>query len=216
MLRLSHALLSFFIFVSVLLPAESASPSCSSHRLRKEIRDLSTSEWRAYVNAIRSIKASGHWSPFVITHRTYTLDAHGGVLFLAWHRRFLYEFETLLLNLTGPALTGLPYFEPFADYDIFDSSSPRYMGVNTGCVTDGPAAGWTTVIGPCLTRAMTSPTSTIDPRTVASMMLGGSAFATFANALEIGQHATVHGTIGGDMAGLNTSTEDPMFWLHHG
>ncbi|KAJ1507153.1 hypothetical protein HMI54_004419, partial [Coelomomyces lativittatus] len=139
-----------------------------------------------------------------------------GVQFLPWHRRFLYQFETEVLEITGKALTGLPYFDPFLSYDIFTPNSPRYVGNGQGCVTDGPFAGWRAVDNTCLTRQLTGNPGTLDPRVLFVLAGPTFAFPQFANTYEYGQHADVHGAVGGHMTTLNGAANDPMFWLHHG
>ncbi|ORZ31920.1 hypothetical protein BCR44DRAFT_1441338 [Catenaria anguillulae PL171] len=203
---------------AVLIPipvAHAVAPTCVSPRLRKEIRDLSDNEFAAYTRGMNELKRTGRITQYVAIHQQWTQQAHGGVLFLAWHRRFIYQLETELLAITGPALSGLPYFDPFQSYSVFDPSHPRFIGEAQGCVTSGPFRGWISSEGRCLMRALNTSPTFVDPRAMTQLILGDAAFSDFAGTYENGQHADVHSAIGGQMVGLMYSVNDPAFFLHH-
>ncbi|KAI9137612.1 hypothetical protein BKA69DRAFT_879399 [Paraphysoderma sedebokerense] len=195
--------------------SEAAAPSCQRPRLRKEVRDLTPQEWQAYTGAIRQLKASGRYDGYTRIHVQYTQQAHGGQNFLPWHRRLLYDFETDIINLTNGAVRGIPYFDSHSSYGIFDPQSSVYVGNPTGCVTEGPFAGFMAVDGQCVTRAYNASVTAVDPRVIAALILENQPFATYSDTYEFGQHAAVHSAIGGHMATLTGSTNDPMFFMHH-
>ncbi|ORZ39675.1 hypothetical protein BCR44DRAFT_1252129 [Catenaria anguillulae PL171] len=204
-----------YMLLIAVFPTHAASPLCSSPRLRKEIRDLNNTEFAAFTRGMNQLKSSGRLNQYVAIHQQWTQPAHGGALFFAWHRRFIYQLETELLAITGPALSGLPYFDPFMSYSIFNPTHPRFLGDAQGCVTSGPFAGWWSTDGRCLTHELNQQPNFVDPRAMAQLIMSGSSFATFSNAYEFGQHATVHNGVGGQMVALAYSTNDYMFYLHH-
>jgi tyrosinase len=213
--RWAHWGIFVLVFTQILTSTWAASPLCAQPRLRKEIRDLTDAEWTAFTNAVNRLKQTGRWDVFTGTHLQFTAPAHNGALFLIWHRKFIYELETELLGITGPALTGLPYFDPFHGYNPFITGSNRYMGASTGCITDGPFGNWVAAAGGCVQRALNLANVQGDPRTISALITSRTAFTAFANAYELGQHASVHATIGGHMADVNLSPNDPAFYLHH-
>lgn len=64
--------------------------------------------------------------------------AHGGPVFLPWHRMFLLRLEQTLQTVLGMPDFGLPYWDWAADREL-DSSlwSPDRLGANGGEVTEG-------------------------------------------------------------------------------
>jgi len=194
---------------------EAASPTCTSPRIRKELRDLSPTEWNAFTNAVVQLKQLGRYNAYITTHLTLAQVAHNGENFFPWHRRFIYDFETDILNLAGSNLTGLPYFDPHESYDMFDPTAPYYVGSSNGCIADGPFAGITRINGQCVNRAYTNTITAVDPRVIASMILNNTDFQTFSETYENGQHAEVHTAIGGVMGTIPESPSDPLFFLHH-
>ncbi|KAI9221056.1 hypothetical protein BC828DRAFT_382060 [Blastocladiella britannica] len=194
-----------------------AAPSCGTKaRVRKEIRDLTDSEFAAWTEAMNTMKKSGQFTQYVAVHQQFTLPAHFGVLFLAWHRRFIWQFETDVLAITGDRLKGIPYFDPFMSYGIFDPKHPRYIGEANGCILTGPFKGWWSAEGACVQRTMgMTPPTFVDPRAITQLAMADAAFSDYATSYENTQHADVHTAIGGQMATLQFSTNDVAFWLHH-
>jgi hypothetical protein len=65
---------------------------CSKKRVRKEIRDLSTSEAQAFTNAVVQLKSSGKWDTFVNIHLAATSVAHGNPNFWCFFILFFILF----------------------------------------------------------------------------------------------------------------------------
>ncbi|WP_328312203.1 tyrosinase family protein [Streptomyces sp. NBC_00442] len=84
---------------------------------RKNQRNLTSAERRAFVNAVLELKRRGEYDEFVRTHIDfYVTDgdrglrvAHMAPSFLPWHRRFLLEFERALQKV-NPRVT-VPYWD---------------------------------------------------------------------------------------------------------
>ncbi|PYH90323.1 tyrosinase [Aspergillus ellipticus CBS 707.79] len=159
--------------------------TCTSEkvRIRKEWRDLTGSEQKAYLaaeNCLISLPAksglaatTNRFSDLQALHRGMTNTAVGDIIhdvgqFLPWHRYYMHVHETLLrqeCNYTGP----LTYWDERLDADTGDMfTSPMWNSTgfggngigSDGCVVDGAFANYTEHIGPenedteyCLNRA---------------------------------------------------------------
>lgn len=202
----------------------------------------------AFVDALVSMKNTVHhddmsvYDHFVHLHySTMAIDpnpAHGGPAFLPWHRQFIWEFESAVLqhDTTG-LLTGLPYWNWTVDQD--PQSGPwtvDFMGgdgdpnqnneVTTGAFGDGT---WT-FEGDALTRSFSTdlnlPTtgdvqaalqiSTYDSAPWDSSSDVTLSFRNFLEGFHDGPelHNLVHVWVGGFMNSM-ASPLDPIFWLHH-
>ncbi|GAB1641891.1 tyrosinase MelC2 [Krasilnikovia sp. MM14-A1259] len=84
--------------------------------VRKNQRDLSADEKRAFVNAVLELKKRGRYDEFVRTHNTFILNdsdtgnrvGHRSPSFLPWHRQFLLDFERALQSIDSSV--NLPYW----------------------------------------------------------------------------------------------------------
>lgn len=87
-------------------------PSC---RIRREVRDLSSTELARFVNAIRRLHetqdGSNPWSvfeKFAKQHNDYAGLNHNSATFFPYHRKMLADFEEELMKV-DPSVT-LPYW----------------------------------------------------------------------------------------------------------
>ena len=105
------------------------SPIAEAVRIRKDQSNLSATEQTAFVNALHSMKTTASDNPnvsvyeqFVTRHASTVAynpnPAHQGPAFLPWHRQFIWEFESAMLDhdQTG-TLTGLTYWNWALDQD---------------------------------------------------------------------------------------------------
>ncbi|MGN9775361.1 tyrosinase MelC2 [Micromonospora sp. H33] len=119
--------------------------------IRKNQRDLTPTERRAFVDAVLALKRSGVYDQFVRTHNDFILGdtdtgnrvGHRSPSFLPWHRQFLLEFERAL-QAVDPAV-NLPYWDWTTDRSATSSLwSPDFLGGNgrsgDGQITTGPFA----------------------------------------------------------------------------
>ena len=84
--------------------------------IRKNVNSLTAAEKAELVAAIKSIKASGKYDPYVQRHaRAPHTRIHRGPAFLPWHRQFLVEYEGDLQQASGNPNLGLPYWDWAAD-----------------------------------------------------------------------------------------------------
>jgi len=163
-------------------------------RVRTEFRNLSPADRKSFTDAIACLQktapryvAAGsaaypgvktRYDEFVATHINMTFHIHGTADFLAWHRNFIWEFETDLAEVCGYA-GNLPYWNWAEDAFAVDKSeifngdeysmggngeyvggrSDTYLGLQNvnfppgtggGCVYSGPFsnATYNTNLGP--------------------------------------------------------------------
>jgi hypothetical protein len=126
---------------------------------------------------------------------------HGTEFFWSWHRMYLYYFEKIIRRYSGDYGWALPYWnwqlasENKLPPMFRDTSSALYTpnrdpGINAGTST---LASWVT---DCSTA------------------LGDLAFTDAVEDIQT-PHGNVHVTVGGWMASVPTSAQDPIFYLHH-
>ncbi|KAK4183341.1 putative tyrosinase [Podospora australis] len=113
-------------------------PTCTSPVIRKEFRNLSTTEKASFLGAVKCLMAlppklnatypasTSRYEDFLVVHQENTPRVHWAPMFLPWHRGFLQDFEDALrdeCSYTG----GLPYWNTALDFaDI--SASPLLNG----------------------------------------------------------------------------------------
>jgi tyrosinase len=183
--------------------------------VRKNQATWTTQDWQTFIAAIDAMHGTSASVPayraFVQVHvaamsmggmawGVHTMPQMGmvGRNFLAWHRRFLWQFEQRLQK-ENPNL-AIPYWDWIADPAIpaplDDAATLRRWSV---------LRSWTPRDMP--TRAE------VDNVTAAT------SFARFQRRLELGPHVDVHVAVGGeDGSGTMNSASspaDPIFWLHH-
>jgi Common central domain of tyrosinase len=82
------------------------SQDCPSPRDRRPWRLLSCQEQQEYMDALTSLKRSGIYDDFTLTHEWMNKAAHGRPAFLPWHRWYLWEFESALRRVAAnPCIT---------------------------------------------------------------------------------------------------------------
>ena len=130
-------------------------------RVRKEVRQLSASEWKKVVDAIWIMKLTDDavgkkiygdhfisYDRLVVRHGIASLDprgdqAHFGPAFNTFHSCFLREAENSLLAI-DKSIIGLPYWDTSTKTSVFNK---KFFGslVGTGddyTVTDGVFRNW--------------------------------------------------------------------------
>lgn len=132
--------------------------------VRKDVKDLSAQEKRAFISAIKKAKRTpdprhpglSRYDVFVEWHRdaflcknawqqngNYAGAAHNSPTFLPWHRQYLHEYEQMLREVSGDPTMTLPYWnwaDPESTAAVFASD---FMGGNGDptadhAVVDGP------------------------------------------------------------------------------
>jgi tyrosinase len=131
---------------------------------------------------------------------------HGTWWFLPWHRMYLLQFERIIAHVTQTPAFALPYW---------DYPSPAEAVVPPAFLD--PAS-------PLFDDTRRFPAIPIFPqpwvRAATFELLAGAAVMSHLHRgnlpglLEQYPHNTMHGAVGGDMAGFQ-SPLDPLFWIHH-
>jgi tyrosinase len=177
-------------------------------RTRIDQAAMTTTQWKAFVSTVKTLKAKTlhpNYDDFVMAHMMsmHQMQAHARYTFLPWHREFLFHFENALSAIDSTVT--LPYWDWTTSRTIPD--------------TLADAAEWG------VTRAMQRgdalPASLADE--IATVM-SRSTYGSFHDTIN-GPHGEVHVLIGGwdnatnrptgEMADIERSPRDVLFWLHH-
>ena len=151
---------------------------------------------------------------------------HGNILFLPWHRAYLYLFEKSLQDqVDGVTL-------PWWDWTSADSHNEGIPDPYTQATADNPLQSGRVALSddwiqrlrqtPGLISAGDPPTTVRDPGDPAELpqvatidsILDASTFSDFSTRLE-NVHNGVHGWVGGSMSAIPIAAYDPVFWAHH-
>lgn len=212
-------------------------PSCSGYRDRKEVRDLTPTEFTSFAEAFQSIATDGVLERIVNKH----MDGRGGnwgfahfsPYFLPWHRCYLREMEDALMD------AGMTIALPYWDWSRNDSQNPHRSVLLTSRFfgTNDPDNDYTIVDGPFsrskfqVTVPNTHPLRRVyDTNSISafyhysvlnSLRASSLSFSKMSSNIEYGPHAVVHTYLGGNGQGDNGdlstmySPNDPLFWMHH-
>jgi tyrosinase len=216
-------------FKGLLLLGFSALAATQDCRERKEIRDMSPSEIRDFIEAVRSLNNQrssrpgfSRWDEFAAIHDENFNDIHRNHTFFPWHRMYLAKVEDALRRI-NPTVT-IPYWDWTYDAaqpaksiifrpDWFGGSSPGR------CVPNGPFANWMLNFPNrhCLRRNINLDTfreTFVSAENIAVLLRQSQTFAEFSQTVNLGFHGSVHVAVGGDMADY-FSPADPIFFMHH-
>lgn len=177
-------------------------------RVRKSHIDLNDNEWNAFINALKELRKSTKKINYdslaaIHSHNRHQGQAHERYTFLPWHREYLFVFEEALRSI-DPIIT-LPYWDWTANPEL-----PNRLADSTE---------WG------VTRAMKTGDK-ISPKRKDDVTLAMSktTFAAFHDRIN-GPHGAVHVQVGGvdevtgqplgEMADIEVSPRDVLFWLHH-
>ncbi|KAI9225790.1 MAG: hypothetical protein DHS80DRAFT_8480, partial [Piptocephalis tieghemiana] len=199
--------------------------SCGQVLPRKEVRDLSQSEWDAYVTAVKRIMDSGEYARYVAIHNDNRQTIHYNAIFLVWHRAMLFMYEQAL-NSGGSGSIRIPYWDEGYDSQapaLSDVLSDAYYGSNGSgskmCVQDGAFADWAPPVpgDGCITRRYDNGKSITAFHGVEQMEALISSAESYADLVELltPLHDTVHNNVGGLMRNVGNSPGDPLFYAHH-
>ncbi|XP_069134205.1 tyrosinase-like protein 2 [Argopecten irradians] len=197
---------------------------------RKEVRMLSRSEWHRFTNRLnilkRPVRLPGGISfiPYDIISDIHRSDvnidaAHGGPSFLGWHRVYL-------LLLEAAIGMPVPYWDSRLDYDMTEPTdsvlwSDEFFGPGFGVVDSGPFAGWITADNISLVRNIGSRGSLISDAMFNDILRytrhDPVVDPTQGRSISIERiHAGPHVWVDGQLSSLQTASQDPVFFLHHG
>lgn len=176
-------------------------------RTRRNQADYQAADWNAFTAAVKALQSQTtqpNYGTFVMahTHHAHMMQAHLRYTFLPWHREFLLHFEDAL-RVIDPTVT-LPYWDWTQERTL-----PEPLA---------NAAEW------MVTRDM-GIGDQISANRAGEVAYAGQAgmYAAFHNRLVV-PHDSVHLQIGGtnalgqplgEMANIEKSPRDVLFWLHH-
>ncbi|KAL7747864.1 hypothetical protein RI367_006799 [Sorochytrium milnesiophthora] len=219
--------------------ASTSAATCTAAqmRVRKEVRDLTTTEWRRYVLGVQSLRNRKATLPqyagltlfeqYAAMHRDHAELKHSDPRFFPWHNVYLRALENDLRMYDSRI--SLPYWSWDLDSNAPEMSpvmSASYYGSSNpwNCVPNGPFRFVSHVDGDpgfnqshCVTRGYspdshtTRLTSTAE---IALLMKTAPSFSSFSFSLEFGGHGAVHNWVQGDMATMY-SPNDALFFAHH-
>ena len=172
-------------------------------------------------------QANIHGTQDMPTNSSWNQCEHGSFYFFSWHRMYLYFFDRILRAAAGDPNLVLPYWDwtdpaqrtlPVPFRQPADSTNSLYIA------PPGRPAGVDS-------GAFSLPSSAVDDTgaladvtfetggSLGNGFGGGSAspmqFNGATGDLEMQPHNIVHSDLGGLMAVVDTSAQDPIFWLHH-
>lgn len=186
-------------------------------RVRKNVYNLTTAELNAIKVGIYKMKALPYTDP---TSMAYQAAIHGTTMtdnlpswntchksgessfFFSWHRMYLYFFERILRAKSGREYLALPYWDYQTNpalppaYRENSPVNPLYDGTRNSTINNGGSLP-----------------SSISTAFNTSMAI--TTYYSFQDNLNSGPHGSVHTTISGNMAFVNSAAQDPVFWLHH-
>ena len=156
---------------------------------------------------------------------------HGSYFFFSWHRMYLYFFDRILRAAAGDPNLVLPYWNwtdpaqralPTPFRTPANASNPLYIAPGTGA-SGRPAAldagtqvlGASTVAyaGAFADTAFDSPAGSGD--SFGGQIAPPEQFNFPHGDFESQPHDVIHEALGGLMGVVDTSAQDPIFWLHH-
>jgi tyrosinase len=211
-----------------------ADPDPPALPVRKNILTAGVAD--KYVRALKALKkeASKHgltsrYDDFIRSHFDAMKGVHGHPAFLPWHRAFLRDFEKECQRVLEDPHFGLPYWDWTADSTKPDAGgvwSEQILGGSGSPVTSGPfadkkvwpiylpgGAGRTTLTRTLKATAGMAGTFPTGP--AVHKLYQSATYNSFWSILENQLHNWIHVWVGGQMADVASSVNDPAFWLHH-
>jgi tyrosinase len=201
--------------------------------IRKAIRGLSTQDLTKFRNAVSRQKASSDERGYNHYAGLHSLPLptecqHGTLLFLPWHRAYLYFWERALQDRVSGV--GIPYWDWTAEVShqrglpgthtqrrVNDEENPLFASTvewrrNLIDQVRNQLPGTLTREGRTLRDP--DPPDELPREETIDDILSAPTFADFSNRLE-NVHGAVHGWVGGAMSQVATAGYDPIFISHH-
>jgi tyrosinase len=132
---------------------------------------------------------------------------HGVPYFFAWHRGFVFFFESMVRKMSGVDDFALPYWDYYKHPDV-----PAIFAAKD--VDGKPNPLWHARANKTVTALKYNafdPAVTKFPRDWPAK----PAATNYEPLAESNPHGRVHNAVGGDMADVSRAAGDPVFWVHH-
>lgn len=211
-----------------------ALPAATAVRSRKDATSgFTASEQAAFKNAVASLVQDGTYLGLVQNHMDMSHDMHGSMgetglyRFLAWHRRYVVEFERELQRVDAIARPDAP--EPLrVPYWRWQDPFPAWL--NGFLPANDPTSGTPpdarkTAPPPDKANAADLDIIVNQFQIQQTGLPNENAYVKFTYGLEgwgqrpdgsgLPAHNHGHAWVGGIMNNTSTSPTDPVFWLHH-
>jgi tyrosinase len=184
---------------------------------RKNIANLASNDpilntYRNAITQMQALPASNplNWISQANIHANHC--PHGNWWLLPWHSAYLVYFERICRKLTGDQTFALPY------WNWADNNAVPSVFYNNDVMNDhtDSAGGQITVSPEFVAHSVLEPimAETNFEIFASGKSSGQQVFASY-GPLEGTPHNNVHGSFPGDMAYINLSPRDPVFWTHH-
>jgi tyrosinase len=199
---------------------------------RQNIANLTSAEltaWRQVISRSMSIQDNRGYIYFAGLHGLPNQDCqHGNLLFLPWHRAYLYTLEMSLLDIDHAAslpwwdwtsneshTTGLPaaYADTSGANPLRDGETGLSQRILNQIQAEMPGVLDFGVNPPRTVRAP-GPPNELPSAAMIESILEASTFEDFSTQLE-DEHNQVHGWVGGAMGIVPIAAFDPIFFAHH-
>jgi len=122
--------LSALVAVGFFVCGDADAATCSTPRVRKAWRMLTSDEKTVYTNAVTSSLKSNEFLEFtkIHVHHMSEMQAHGTCAFLIWHKRFLIAFENMLRAQSDESkCLTVPYWDSMTEYAQMVDGSCKYV-----------------------------------------------------------------------------------------
>ena len=202
--------------------------------IRKAIRGLSSQELERFRDAISRTKALSDERGYNFFAGLHGLPLpsycqHGTLLFLPWHRAYLYFLE-LVLQDQVPGV-GFPYWDWTSTVSHQEGLPTAYAQEQQDDGAENPLFSSTvewprelidlvlerlpgTITAEGRTLRDPDPPDELPRRATIDSILRAPTFEDFSIRLE-NVHGDVHVWVGGAMSQVATAAYDPVFWAHH-
>ncbi|KAJ3001559.1 hypothetical protein HKX48_002811, partial [Thoreauomyces humboldtii] len=125
--------------------------ACTKTIVRKEVHDMSLSEWNTYIGTIQTAMTTPSttnpgitmWEDFAKMHNQYQATIHGNSAFILWHRWFTFHAEQALQKINPKFV--FPYWATERQYVANDWAKDAIWGIQgqgTGVGTDVIGGAW--------------------------------------------------------------------------
>ncbi|KAH9246674.1 hypothetical protein BASA81_015769 [Batrachochytrium salamandrivorans] len=186
---------SVLILALTVAPGTFAATGCAQPLVRREWRELTPRQQTDYINAVICLKMSPSRLPRTIRSPSRFDDVA--------------YTHSQALGVAHSSAAFLPWHRAFLS--AYENALRDECGY--------PGALPTFEFRSCISRAITgnlgSTTSFYTPEVIFRMVSTSRTYDAFRQAVEQGPHNNVHAGIGGTMAIVAVSTNDPIFMLHH-
>jgi tyrosinase len=200
---------------------------------RSNASHLPTELQTAFKNAVSKLVQDGTYLQLIRHHMDMRHNMHGTMgeiglyRFLAWHRRYLVEFERNLarvdrtLRPTATQPTGVPYWrwqDPFPAWlnGFLPAADPSGGGTPPARKNAAPPAkANNNDIDVIVNHFQTQRTGLPGENDYVRFTYGLEGWGRRLDGSPLPGHNQGHAWVGGIMNNTSTSPTDPVFWLHH-